>query len=210
MPIWPRAPERSTSSIVSYFRWKSATPRNEEGAQKYISLNALNIRHHLLPLKKHSKPNFVFQHLQPKNSISKLTNNYHRDLETFYFIKINRRQLLQMEQPSSTSNGAFNSESNPFSIENLIKKGERDLSNDSGYSAHSESGSEDGIETIRRDTSPISEDYFRAPTPINTVYQEQLYKNLLIYSNLINALNAKTSHRVNMVQVSLTSRYSRL
>ena len=39
----------------------------------------------------------------------------------------------------------FNSETNPFSIENIIKKsGERDLSNDSGYSALSESGSEDG------------------------------------------------------------------
>ena len=94
---------------------------------------------------------------------------------------------------------AFNSELNPFSIENLIKSDAHAsaYANDSGYSAHSESESEaDNAESI----SPLRiPEYNHLPfgtVPHVTVMgqsqvENAMFKNLLIYSNFIQMVQVR-------------------
>ena len=104
---------------------------------------------------------------------------------------------------------AFNSELNPFSIENLIKSDAHAnaYANDSGYSAHSESESEaDNAESIsppRSNTRSVG--YERIPeynhllfgtVPHVTVMgqsqvENAMFKNLLIYSNFIQMVQVR-------------------
>ena len=101
---------------------------------------------------------------------------------------------------------AFNSELNPFSIENLIKSEPSNAhANDSGYSAHSESGSEaDNAESIsppRLNTRSVG--YERIPNyshlpfgpHVGAMGQSQaenaMFKNLLIYSNFIQMVQVR-------------------
>ena len=103
---------------------------------------------------------------------------------------------------------AFNSELNPFSIENLIKSEPSNAhANDSGYSAHSESESEaDNAESIsppRSNTRSVG--YERIPNyshlPFGTVphvgtmgqsqAENAMFKNLLIYSNFIQMVQVR-------------------
>ena len=104
---------------------------------------------------------------------------------------------------------AFNSELNPFSIENLIKSDAHAsaYANDSGYSAHSESESEaDNAESIsppRSNTRSVG--YERIPEynhlPFGTVphvtvmgqsqVENAMFKNLLIYSNFIQMVQVR-------------------
>ena len=105
----------------------------------------------------------------------------------------------------------FNSELNPFSIENLIKSEPSNAhANDSGYSAHSESGSEaDNAESIsppRSNTRSVG--YERIPNyshlPFGTVphvgamgqsqAENAMFKNLLIYSNFIQMVQVRIYH----------------
>ena len=99
---------------------------------------------------------------------------------------------------------AFNSELNPFSIENLIKSEPSNAhANDSGYSAHSESGSEaDNTESI---SPPRNSGHDRLPgynhlpfgsvphmTPMGQSQAENaMFKNLLIYSNFIQMVQVR-------------------
>ena len=86
----------------------------------------------------------------------------------------------------------FDSETNPFSIENMIKK--EDTSNDSGYSvSHSEeSGSENGLEK----PPPPFVAHVPNPTVANPLYQSEMYKNLLIYSNFLSIMQVRISIQV--------------
>ena len=102
---------------------------------------------------------------------------------------------------------AFNSELNPFSIENLIKSEPSNAhANDSGYSAHSESGSEaDNAESISPPRNTRSVGYDRIPNyshlPFGTVphvgamgqsqAENAMFKNLLIYSNFIQMVQVR-------------------
>ena len=105
---------------------------------------------------------------------------------------------------------AFNSELNPFSIENLIKSEPSNAhANDSGYSAHSESGSEaDNAESISPPRNTRSVGYDRIPNyshlPFGTVphvgamgqsqAENAMFKNLLIYSNFIQMVQVRIYH----------------
>ena len=105
---------------------------------------------------------------------------------------------------------AFNSELNPFSIENLIKSEPSNAhANDSGYSAHSESGSEaDNAELISPPRNTRSVGYDRIPNyshlPFGTVphvgamgqsqAENAMFKNLLIYSNFIQMVQVRIYH----------------
>ena len=112
----------------------------------------------------------------------------------------------------------FDTESNPFSIENMIKKEPKkeDSSNDSGYSANSEeSGSENGLEkplvscpsyfcqtkTHLEAFDVIFTFWFqvsllgqmqRPPVPMMyPIYQSEMYKNLVLYSNFLNMVQVR-------------------
>ena len=117
---------------------------------------------------------------------------------------------------------AFNSELNPFSIENLIKSEPSNAhANDSGYSAHSESGSEaDNAESIsppRSNTRSVG--YERIPNyshlPFGTVphvgamgqsqAENAMFKNLLIYSNFIQMVQVRIDHFSTVVFTSLAT-----
>ena len=102
---------------------------------------------------------------------------------------------------------AFNSELNPFSIENLIKSEPSNAhANDSGYSAHSESGSEaDNAESVSppRNSRPIGHERlpgynhlpFGSVPHMGPMGQSQaenaMFKNLLIYSNFIQMVQVR-------------------
>ena len=109
---------------------------------------------------------------------------------------------------------AFNSELNPFSIENLIKSEPSNAhANDSGYSAHSESGSEaDNAESIsppRSNTRSVG--YERIPNyshlpfgpHVGAMGQSQaenaMFKNLLIYSNFIQMVQVRNFHKFSQI-----------
>ena len=106
---------------------------------------------------------------------------------------------------------AFNSELNPFSIENLIKSEPSNAhANDSGYSAHSESGSEaDNAESISppRSQNTRSVGYERisnyshlpfgphvGPSMGQSQAENAMFKNLLIYSNFIQMVQVRICH----------------
>ena len=69
----------------------------------------------------------------------------------------------------------FDTETNPFSIENMIKKEPKkeDSSNDSGYSANSEeSGSENGLE------KPLVSSFFNRKFSVDSVEQSWITSHL--------------------------------